>query len=91
MDKRSLFCLYYNHTGGPMIAVKAYYDGKVFIPLSPIKAAMNQAAIVTVLDDTVGDTAGNEYLQFAGSLSDEDYREIAEILKSTEQVDAHEW
>jgi hypothetical protein len=74
-----------------MIAVKAYYDGKAFIPISPVKAARNQAAIVTVLDDTIGDTAGNEYLQFAGSLSDEDYREITEILKSTEQVDEHEW
>jgi hypothetical protein len=74
-----------------MIAVKAYYDGKAFIPISPVKAAKNQAAIVTVLDDAIDDTASNEYLQFAGSLSDENYREITEILKSTEQVDDHEW
>jgi hypothetical protein len=74
-----------------MTAVKAYYDGKTFIPLSPIKVAANQAAIVTVLDDTIGDTAHNAYLQFAGSLPDEDYREITEILKSTEQVDEHDW
>jgi hypothetical protein len=70
-----------------MIAVKAYYDGKTFVPLSPVKVAKNQTAIVTVLDDTIGDTATNAYLQFAGSLPDEDYREITEILKSTEQVD----
>jgi hypothetical protein len=74
-----------------MIAVKAYYDGKAFVPISPVKAAQNQAAIVTVLDNTISDTVPNEYLRFAGSLSDEDYREISEILKSTEQVNGHEW
>jgi hypothetical protein len=72
-----------------MTAVKAYYDGKVFIPLSPITAVKNQAAIVTVLD--AGETENREYLQFAGSLPDEDYREITEILKSTEQIDEHGW
>ena len=34
-----------------MTAVKAYYDGKAFIPISPVRAAKNQRAIVTVLDD----------------------------------------
>jgi hypothetical protein len=74
-----------------MTAVKAYYDGKVFIPTSPIKAAKNQTAIITILDDTVGKVENRDYLQFAGSLPDEDYREITEILKLTEQVDEHEW
>jgi hypothetical protein len=74
-----------------MTAVKAYYDGKVFVPLSPIRAAKNQAAIVTVLDNAAGETENREYVQFAGSLSDEDYREITEILESTEQVDEHDW
>jgi hypothetical protein len=66
-----------------MTAVKAYYDGKVFIPLTPIKAARNQAAIVTVLDETTEAEGSRDYLQFAGSLSDEDYREITAILAST--------
>jgi hypothetical protein len=46
-----------------MTAVKACYDGKTFIPLSPVKAAKNQAAIATVLDDTTGDTANNRPVQ----------------------------
>jgi hypothetical protein len=69
-----------------MTAVKAFYDGKAFVPISPVYAARNQAAIVTVLDETV-DEAGNwDYLQFAGALADEDYREITAILNATEQV-----
>jgi hypothetical protein len=74
-----------------MTAVKAYYDGKAFIPISPIKAEKNQAAIVTVLDNVGEGTDNREYLQFAGSLPDEDYREIIAILQSTEQIDEHEW
>ena len=65
-----------------MTAVKAYYDGKVFIPLSPIRAVKNQAAIVTVLDNVAGEIENREYVQFAGSLPDEDFREITEILKA---------
>ena len=34
-----------------MNAVKAYYDGTVFIPVGPAKARRNQPAIVTILDD----------------------------------------
>ncbi|MDR1288755.1 MAG: hypothetical protein LBK08_14215 [Treponema sp.] len=74
-----------------MTAVKAYYDGKVFVPLTPIKAARNQAAIVTVLDETAETNGNRDYLQFAGSLSDEDYREITAILAATETVDENEW
>ncbi|MFP3090609.1 hypothetical protein LQZ21_09820 [Treponema sp. TIM-1] len=74
-----------------MTAVKAYYDGKAFVPISPVHAARNQAAIVTVLDETVEETGNRDYLQFAGSLSDEDYREITAILNSTETIDENEW
>jgi hypothetical protein len=73
-----------------MTAIKAYYDGKVFIPLSPVKVAKNQTAIVTVLDDTVETGDNKDYLQFAGSLSDDDYREITAILRATERVDESE-
>ena len=38
-----------------MEAVKAYYDGISFIPLSPIKAKKNQTAIITILDDEIKD------------------------------------
>jgi hypothetical protein len=74
-----------------MTAIKAYYDGKVFIPMSPIRAVKNQTAIVTVLDDTLETNDSKEFLQFAGSLSDKDYREITAILESTERVDENEW
>jgi hypothetical protein len=80
-----------HYTGGIMTAVKAYYDGKVFIPLSPVKAVKNQSAIVTVLDNAVKADDCGDYLQFAGSLSDKDYREITAILQSTERVDENEW
>lgn len=33
-----------------MVAVKAYYDGQAFIPVSPVSAVKNQAAIITILD-----------------------------------------
>jgi hypothetical protein len=56
-----------------MTAVKAYREGNFFIPVSPIKAAKNQRAIVTVLDDTVGESGGRDYPR--GSLSDEDCRD----------------
>ena len=74
-----------------MTAVKAYYDGKAFIPISPVRAAKNQRAIVTVLDDTAGINESGDYLRFAGALSDEDYREITAILESTERIGESEW
>ena len=33
-----------------MTAVKAYYNGSVFVPVEPVKARRNQAAIITILD-----------------------------------------
>jgi hypothetical protein len=78
-------------SGGPMIAVKAFYDGKAFVPMSPVHAARNQAAIVTVLDEAVEEAGNWDYLQFAGALADDDYQEITAILNATEQVDENEW
>jgi len=40
-----------------MEAVKAYYDGVSFIPLSPTKAKKNQTAIITILDIDEKDTS----------------------------------
>jgi hypothetical protein len=34
-----------------MQAVKAYYDGNVFIPTMPVSAKKNRTVIVTFLDD----------------------------------------
>jgi hypothetical protein len=74
-----------------MTAVKAYYDGKSFVPLSPVRVTKNQRAIVTVLDDDAGAEEARDCLQFAGYLSDEDYQEITTALQATERVDKSEW
>jgi hypothetical protein len=34
-----------------MEAVKAYYDGRVFVPVGSLTAKKNQKAIITILDD----------------------------------------
>jgi hypothetical protein len=33
-----------------MEAVKAYYDGAVFVPIEPVSARRNQQAVITILD-----------------------------------------
>jgi hypothetical protein len=74
-----------------MRAVKAYYDGRVFVPVIPVAAVKNKAAIITILDhvDQRGDD--KDYLQYAGALSDDRYAELADILKDTQRVDTNEW
>ena len=75
-----------------MVAVKAYYDGQVFIPKSPVKAEINQEAIITLLDRKVSDISPKEYLlNLAGSISYEDYLEIEKALEDTERVYPDEW
>ena len=75
-----------------MVAVKAYYDGHVFIPESPVKAEINQKAIITLLDKNVSNSSKKEHLlSLAGSISDEDYREIEAVLEDTEKVYPDEW
>jgi len=34
-----------------MEAVRAYYDGRAFVPTKPVKVKKNQEAIVTILDE----------------------------------------
>jgi hypothetical protein len=70
-----------------MTAVKAYYDGKVFIPMSPTGTAESHAATATVLDDIPETNGSGDYPQFAGALPDKDYREVTAILESTEKID----
>jgi len=72
-----------------MNAVKAYYDGHVFIPTEPVRAKRNQQAIITILDD---DKKGDKpHIRFIGALSKESYNEICIALKDTQEVDADEW
>jgi len=46
-----------------MEAVKAYYDGFVFVPTMPVKARANQQAIVTILDESTNATSDECALQ----------------------------
>ena len=74
-----------------MEAIRAYYDGSVFVPLAPVKAKLNQQALVTVLETLNAEASGSRCFEFFGALSDESYSEIIEALKDTERVDADEW
>ena len=71
-----------------MNAVKAYYDGRVFVPVEPVRARRNQNAVITILDD---ETMEKPHLRFIGALSAESYDEISKVLKDTQEVDSDEW
>ena len=72
-----------------MEAVRAYYDGRVFIPTEPVKAKKNQNALITILDDEEKDK--KPHLKFVGVLSTENYNEICKALQNTQEVDINEW
>jgi len=74
-----------------MDAIQAYFNGSVFVPLVPVKASLNQPAIITILDASNTKTNNNRNIEFFGSLSAESYSEIMEALKDTEKVDMNEW
>jgi hypothetical protein len=74
-----------------MDTARAYYDGTVFVPLTPIKARKNQPVIITFPDDNDTQLGGKSYLRHAGALSNDNYVELVEILKDTQKVDADEW
>jgi phosphopantothenate synthetase len=72
-------------------AVRAVYDGRVFVPERPVNAEKNQAAIITILDEVLRAENGKSYVRYAGQLSDERRAELEEILESTRGVDSNEW
>jgi hypothetical protein len=74
-----------------MEAVQAYYDGRAFVPVYPVKIQKNRAAIITILDESPTQPTKNAWRKYAGRLSDADYQELAEILQDTKKVDANEW
>jgi hypothetical protein len=75
-----------------MTAVKAHYDGRAFVPESPITAEINQEAIITLLDWRDSDTSKKEkLLSFAGSITHDDYLELEKALEDTERVYPNEW
>jgi hypothetical protein len=71
--------------------IQAYYNGSVFVPLTPVKATLNQPVLISVLDFMEMEKHNNRYEDFFGVLSDESLLEITEALKDTERVDMLEW
>jgi len=75
-----------------MVAVKAYFDGRAFIPENPVIAEVNQEAIITLLESQFSNASKKErLLGLAGSTAHNDYLEIEKALEDTERVYQHEW
>ena len=74
-----------------MEAIHAYYNGSVFVPLTPVKAKLNQTAIITVVDAIIPNPEANRYNDFFGVLSSESCSELIEALKDAERIDVDEW
>lgn len=75
-----------------MVAVKAYYNGRVFVPESPVSANINQEAIVTFLEtESINTSQKDRLFSLAGSISHEDYLEMEKALEDTERVHPNEW
>jgi hypothetical protein len=74
-----------------MLAVKAYYNGNVFVPLVPVNTKQNQSAIITILDDIEPNVADNSFKKFIGKLSRESCEEITKALMETQRIDHNEW
>ena len=72
-----------------MDAVRAYYDGNVFVPIEPVRATKNQPAIITILDKEK--SVDKPHLKFIGTLSQESFEEISLALADTQRIDANEW
>ncbi|MDR0324584.1 MAG: hypothetical protein LBI19_00635 [Oscillospiraceae bacterium] len=61
-----------------MQAVKAYYDGAAFVPLTPVKARRNQSAIITILED---EPSKKSFWDFVGTMPDDVANEMLDALK----------
>jgi hypothetical protein len=68
-----------------MNAVRAYYNGHVFVPVEPVKAKQNQSAIITILDDERNEE--KPHMRFFGVFSKECLDAMEEALKETERID----
>jgi len=78
-----------------MRTIEAYYDGRAFIPVTPVSVGVNEKAIITIFEDSAAmfkkQTNDKAHLRYAGALSDESYDEIVKILEDTEQIDTNTW
>ena len=78
-----------------MQTIEAYYDGRAFVPVTPVAVQINERAVVTIFRDSKDKRTRCEsdkaYLSYAGVLSEENFGEITEILKDTGIIDIDEW
>ena len=63
-----------------MSAIQAYYNGSVFVPLAPVKAQLNQPALITTLEVAATCSDNKCLSQFFGALPTESYSEILDAL-----------
>jgi hypothetical protein len=74
-----------------MEAIRAYFDGRAFVPTKPVSVRKNQPVLVTILDVPDDNATKKRLLSFAGALDEDDYCDFVEALKDTERIDADEW
>ena len=75
-----------------MLAIKAHFDGHVFVPESPVSAEINQRAIITLIRSEPTYMLKKErLLSLAGSISHENYLELEKALEETERVYSNDW
>ena len=72
-----------------MEPIRAYFDGKVFVPMEPVSLGKNQQALITVVDDL--SFATQPWRKHFGTMSAEACADIENALRETERVDRHEW
>jgi hypothetical protein len=74
-----------------MEAIRAYFDGRAFVPTKPVSIRRNQPVLVTILGVSDDNSTKKRLLSFAGALDEDDYRNFEEALKDTERIDYDEW
>jgi len=62
-----------------MEAIQAYYDGNVFVPITPVKVKKNQPAIITIIESAKVKEGKKRHVELFGALSPESYLEIMEF------------
>jgi len=74
-----------------MSTIQAYYNGSVFVPLTPVKAQLNQQALIIIVEINSENAERKNLGALFGALSSESYLEMREALRDTERVDINEW
>jgi hypothetical protein len=72
-----------------METVRAYYDGSVFVPLSPVTGRVNQEAVITFVDAVTPNAetivAMKEAEKIARDPNVKGYTSFAELLREIEE------